>query len=180
MRFSCEWLLLSRLNDSQWLARDINLIARNISGCSFSLPIRWPSSVPQTTFSVDVLVQNWSDYLFYLGGYEVGRRWGVIAACGVFSIGVMLEAVSTTIAVFAVGRVVAGLGVGLTSCLVPMYQSECAPSVLKPFCLFEITPYSWRSKTLIFFIGNGSEALLWPVTNWHWLSVYFLLPWWFG
>lgn len=67
--------------------------------------------------------------LAYPFGDILGRRWGVIASCGVFCIGVALQTASTTIPIFALGRVFAGLGVGLTSCLVPMYQSECAPFV---------------------------------------------------
>ncbi|KAG0152433.1 hypothetical protein CROQUDRAFT_649835 [Cronartium quercuum f. sp. fusiforme G11] len=69
--------------------------------------------------------------LAYPFGDILGRRWGVIASCGVFCIGVILQTVSTTVPVFAVGRVFAGLGVGLTSCLVPMYQSECAPKWIR-------------------------------------------------
>lgn len=69
--------------------------------------------------------------LAYPFGDYLGRRWGVIASCGVFSIGVALQTASTTIPAFAVGRVFAGLGVGLTSCLVPLYQSECAPKWIR-------------------------------------------------
>ncbi|EGF99212.1 uncharacterized protein MELLADRAFT_50751 [Melampsora larici-populina 98AG31] len=64
-------------------------------------------------------------------GDLLGRRWGVIVSCGVFSIGVALQAASSSIPMFAVGRVFAGLGVGSTSCLVPMYQSECAPKWIR-------------------------------------------------
>lgn len=69
--------------------------------------------------------------LAYPFGDRLGRRWGVIAACGVFCVGVALQTASTTVPVFTVGRVFAGLGVGLTSCLVPMYQSECAPKWIR-------------------------------------------------
>jgi len=57
----------------------------------------------------------------------LGRRWGIIAACLVFSFGVALQTGATSIPLFVVGRIFAGLGVGLVSCLVPMYQSECSP-----------------------------------------------------
>ncbi|POW19047.1 hypothetical protein PSHT_05080 [Puccinia striiformis] len=69
--------------------------------------------------------------LAYPFGDRLGRRWGVIVACAIFSVGVALQTASTTIPVFAVGRVFAGLGVGMTSCLVPMYQSECAPKWIR-------------------------------------------------
>jgi len=69
--------------------------------------------------------------LAYPFGDRLGRRWGVIIACAIFCLGVALQTASTTIPVFAVGRVFAGLGVGMTSCLVPMYQSECAPKWIR-------------------------------------------------
>ncbi|CEQ42023.1 SPOSA6832_03794, partial [Sporobolomyces salmonicolor] len=67
----------------------------------------------------------------YPAGDALGRRWGIIAYLGLFCIGVALQTGSTEIATFAVGRVFAGLGVGGTSCLVPMYQAECAPKSIR-------------------------------------------------
>ncbi len=61
----------------------------------------------------------------------LGRKWGVIASCLVFSIGVALQTAATAIPLFVVGRVWAGLGVGLVSTLVPMYQSECSPKWIR-------------------------------------------------
>lgn len=63
-------------------------------------------------------------------GDILGRKWGLIAACAVFCVGVGLQ-LTTGIAVFVVGRVLAGLGVGMVSCLVPMYQSECSPKWIR-------------------------------------------------
>ena len=57
-------------------------------------------------------------------GDYIGRKWGVVVACLVFSIGVAFQTAATGIPLFIVGRVFAGAGVGLVSCLVPMYQSE--------------------------------------------------------
>lgn len=63
-------------------------------------------------------------------GDIVGRKWGIIASCAVFCLGVGLQ-LDTNWATFVVGRVIAGFGVGLVSCLVPMYQSECAPKSIR-------------------------------------------------
>ena len=52
-------------------------------------------------------------------------------ACLVFSIGVALQTAATAIPLFVVGRVWAGVGVGLVSTLVPMYQSECSPKWIR-------------------------------------------------
>jgi len=63
-------------------------------------------------------------------GDIVGRKWGIIMSCLVFCLGVGLQ-LDTKWATFIVGRVIAGFGVGLVSCLVPMYQSECAPKSIR-------------------------------------------------
>ncbi|KAH9978316.1 MFS monosaccharide transporter [Russula compacta] len=61
----------------------------------------------------------------------LGRKWGTVASCLVFSIGIALQTAATELALFVVGRVFAGLGVGLVSTLVPMYQSECSPKWIR-------------------------------------------------
>ncbi|KDQ19558.1 hypothetical protein BOTBODRAFT_28136 [Botryobasidium botryosum FD-172 SS1] len=61
----------------------------------------------------------------------LGRKLGIIVACLVFSVGVAMQTASTAVPLFVVGRVFAGLGVGMVSCLVPMYQSECAPKWIR-------------------------------------------------
>jgi SP family sugar:H+ symporter-like MFS transporter len=63
-------------------------------------------------------------------GDMVGRKWGLVSSCVIFSVGVGMQ-LSTIWAVFVLGRVIAGLGVGAVSCLVPMYQSECAPKAVR-------------------------------------------------
>jgi len=44
---------------------------------------------------------------------------------------VAFQVAATATPLFVVGRLVAGLGVGLVSCLVPMYQSECSPKWIR-------------------------------------------------
>ncbi len=52
----------------------------------------------------------------------IGRRLGIMISCIVFSIGVAMQAAATNTPLFVFGRVGAGLGVGLVSCMIPMYQ----------------------------------------------------------
>jgi len=47
-------------------------------------------------------------------GDVVGRKWGIVASCCIFSVGVGLQ-LDTHWSTFIVGRVVAGVGVGLVS-----------------------------------------------------------------
>lgn len=62
---------------------------------------------------------------------HLGRRWGIIAACAVFSSGVIMQTAASGVPLFTAGRVFAGVGVGMVSCLIPMYQSECAPKWIR-------------------------------------------------
>jgi MFS family permease len=62
---------------------------------------------------------------------HLGRRMGIIAACLVFCVGVAMQTAAVQIPLFVVGRVFAGLGVGMVSCLVPMYQAECSPKWIR-------------------------------------------------
>ncbi|GFF92665.1 probable glucose transporter rco-3, partial [Aspergillus udagawae] len=66
-------------------------------------------------------------------GDIIGRRWGLIASNGVFVLGVILQTIATSIPPFLAGRFFAGLGVGLISALVPLYQSETAPKWIRGF-----------------------------------------------
>ncbi|KAL2813036.1 general substrate transporter [Aspergillus cavernicola] len=66
-------------------------------------------------------------------GDLLGRRWGLIASNAVFVLGVVLQTIATSIPPFLAGRFFAGLGVGLISALVPLYQSETAPKWIRGF-----------------------------------------------
>ncbi|KOS44781.1 hypothetical protein ACN38_g4348 [Penicillium nordicum] len=61
----------------------------------------------------------------------VGRRWGMIVESVVFVFGVILQTISTSIPLFVAGRFFAGLGVGLLSATIPLYQSETAPKWIR-------------------------------------------------
>ena len=60
-----------------------------------------------------------------------GRRWSVVGAVVIFAVGVAMQAAATALLLFVVGRVFAGLGVGMVSMLIPMYQSECSPKWIR-------------------------------------------------
>lgn len=79
-------------------------------------------------------------------GDLVGRRWGLMVAAAVFTLGVGVSSLTRVIsvigadeqfqmatswAVFIVGRVVAGLGVGMISSLCPLYQGETSPKKIR-------------------------------------------------
>lgn len=58
---------------------------------------------------------------------SIGRKWTIVAACIVISIGVALQVASTGVGLLTGGRFIAGLGVGFESAIVILYMSEIAP-----------------------------------------------------
>ena len=62
---------------------------------------------------------------------QFGRRWAMIFNTGVFTFGVILQTAATAIPMFVAGRFFAGLGVGLLSATIPLYQSETAPKWIR-------------------------------------------------
>lgn len=63
-----------------------------------------------------------------LSADRFGRRMPIWAACIVFVIGTILQTAAFSLAQFAVGRFVVGLGVGSAAMVVPLYISELAPA----------------------------------------------------
>ena len=61
----------------------------------------------------------------------VGRRSTIIAGCGIFSLGVVLQVASTTVALLVPGRLIAGIGVGFVSAIIILYMSEVAPKAVR-------------------------------------------------
>ncbi|KAI0393418.1 putative transporter [Xylariaceae sp. FL0594] len=58
---------------------------------------------------------------------RIGRRAITIAACVLFSAGVVVQCAASTIPTLIVGRTVAGLGMGGVSAVLVLYMSEIAP-----------------------------------------------------
>ena len=62
----------------------------------------------------------------------LGRRYGLMASCAiVFNLGVILQTAATEQPMFIAGRFFAGLGVGLISAMIPLYQSETSPKWIR-------------------------------------------------
>ncbi|CAI7621966.1 unnamed protein product [Penicillium manginii] len=57
-----------------------------------------------------------------------GRRWPIWGSCVFFVIGTVLQTAAFSIAQFAAGRFVVGLGVGGAAMIVPLYIGELAPA----------------------------------------------------
>jgi len=91
----------------------------------------------------------------------LGRRYMIWLAMGLIIVGASLQTSAHTLAHLIVGRVITGLGTGIDSSTVPMYQSE-------------LSKREWRGRLVsweILFIGIGivivrtSFKLLQPNAN---------------
>ncbi|KAE8378743.1 hypothetical protein BDV26DRAFT_280885 [Aspergillus bertholletiae] len=84
-------------------------------------------------------------------GDLIGRRRTILYGSVVFFIGGALQTFANGLAMMMVGRIVAGLGVGALSTIVPVYQSEISP------------PHSRGKLACIEFTGNisGYAASVW-------------------
>ena len=65
------------------------------------------------------------------------------AACVVFVVGTVLQTAAYSVAQFAVGRFIVGLGVGSAAMVVPLYIGELAPAKYREsMCIATIaSPY---------------------------------------
>ncbi|CAG8015805.1 unnamed protein product [Penicillium nalgiovense] len=94
----------------------------------------WPD-VTSSESSMIVSLLSAGTFFGALGAAPIadkfGRRWGMIMKCFVFCFGVILQTIATSIPLFVAGRFFAGLGVGLLSATIPLYQSETAPKWIR-------------------------------------------------
>lgn len=61
----------------------------------------------------------------------LGRRQTLLISVGVFCVGAICQVCANAIPLMLVGRMLAGVGVGAISVLVPLYQSEMAPKWIR-------------------------------------------------
>jgi MFS transporter, SP family, sugar:H+ symporter len=107
-------------------------------------------------------------------GDFLGRKWALFASCWVFSVGVAMQTASTGIGLFTGGRVIAGLGVGLVSCLVPMYQAEAAPHHIRG-AIIGCYQFAVTVGILIASVVNNACQNIYSDSGWRWvISVQFL------
>ena len=62
---------------------------------------------------------------------KYSRKRAILFGCVVFLLGGLLQALARTLWVLFVGRAVGGWGVGMLSCLAPLYMSEISPKEIR-------------------------------------------------
>ncbi|KAK5723695.1 hypothetical protein LTR15_005394 [Elasticomyces elasticus] len=89
-----------------------------------------------TVSAVMVSSQNAGAFIAALSVFAIserfGRRYTIMAAMALFSIGVILQVIpSHSLACFYVGRVISGLGLGAGTAVSPSYNAEMAPKEIR-------------------------------------------------
>jgi MFS transporter, SP family, arabinose:H+ symporter len=93
----------------------------------------------QQKFNLDSVMTGWAVSCLMIGAIigagfagalsdRFGRKRMLILAAILFSVGSIGSAIPTTISQFVVARVVGGIGIGVSSTLVPLYIAEIAPA----------------------------------------------------
>ncbi len=101
---------------------------------------------------------------------SLGRRMAISVSALFCCVGNIIEISSeTSWAQFAVGRFVTGIGIGSLSVVVPMYQSESSPAILRgvlisTYQLF-ITLGIWTAEMINFGTHNMTSSASWRIPN---------------
>lgn len=72
---------------------------------------------------------------------DILRSSFALAFVQIFAVGVALQTAGENLGIFIAGRVIAGIGIGGTSALLPTYQSECAPRQIRGLL---VAAYQWN------------------------------------
>ena len=107
--------------------------------------------------------------------YKFGRRPCIILASGVFVIGSLSLSFATSFETLLVGRLVLGVGVGLTSMTVPMYIAEVAPSENRG-TLVTLNTLFLTGGQFVASLTSAGFATWMPVIGWRWMFGLGALP----
>ena len=136
-----ECILVTRVESDQALQAELNApqkaITCEVKGDGEDQHSRLPRCIPMDSLRYGLVTS-----IFTLGGLvgalaagalstRYGRLYTMRLASGFFTAGPLLEAFATNVPVFAIGRLLSGLGAGAAIVVVPMYISEIAPPTEK-------------------------------------------------
>ncbi|KKK12659.1 hypothetical protein AOCH_001357 [Aspergillus ochraceoroseus] len=103
--------------------------------------------------------------LTYALGHFWGRKWSLVIASAVFTLGAGLQLGtrgSTGLGIMYAGRVLSGLGTGVASNIIPIYLSELAPPAIRGR-LVGLYELGWQIGGLVgFWINYGIEKHMAP------------------
>lgn len=103
------------------------------------------SKVSSLTVGLEQLGSFIACFFIYSLTSLYGRKWCIIGSTAVFMVGVVIQVINThSLGAWYVGRIIAGLGIGGQSVVVPMYSAEMTPKEIRGRCgSFYQWLYTW-------------------------------------
>ncbi|ORY86956.1 putative MFS monosaccharide transporter [Protomyces lactucae-debilis] len=96
----------------------------------------------------------------WIADSKLGRKYTIMLACFIFCVGNVIQIACVQSWVqMAIGRLIAGLGVGQLSVLVPLYQSETAPKRIRGALVATYQLFITFGILVAYAINAGTETL---------------------
>ncbi|KAJ5985988.1 hypothetical protein N7499_007719 [Penicillium canescens] len=101
---------------------------------------------------------------------RIGRIWATRQLCIIWMIGIAIfMGNSGSLGAVYAGRFIAGLGVGQTVVVAPVYLAEIAPASIRGLCTCVFTGFVYLGIVLAYFANYGCELNLGDKTHNRWL-----------
>ncbi|KAJ5513766.1 Major facilitator superfamily domain general substrate transporter [Penicillium fimorum] len=101
---------------------------------------------------------------------RIGRIWATRQLCAIWIVGIAIfMGNSGSLGAVYAGRFIAGLGVGQTVVVAPVYLAEIAPASIRGLCTCVFTGFVYLGIVLAYFANYGCELNLGDTTHNRWL-----------
>ncbi|KAJ5835349.1 Major facilitator superfamily domain general substrate transporter [Penicillium robsamsonii] len=101
---------------------------------------------------------------------RIGRIWATRQLCVIWIVGIAIfMGNSGSLGAVYAGRFIAGLGVGQTVVVAPVYLAEIAPASIRGLCTCVFTGFVYLGIVLAYFANYGCELNLGDTTHNRWL-----------
>jgi len=108
---------------------------------------------------------------------HLSRKAAIQIACIIWTVGAIIQALSVNVPMLVVGRVIAGVCVGIASAIVPIYQAEIAPRYIRGRVV-SLQQWAITWGILIqFFVQYGCSFLCGGASDPNQCTLAFRIPW---
>lgn len=111
----------------------------------FNYSTKQESKVDSLTVGLEQLGSFVSCFIIYPLTNRYGRKYAIVGSTAVFMLGALIETINTrSLGAWYTARIIAGLGMGGLSVVVPMYSAEMTPKEIRGRCgSFYQWMYTW-------------------------------------
>lgn len=101
---------------------------------------------------------------------KIGRLWATRQLCIVWIVGIAIfMANGGNLGAIYAGRFIAGLGVGQTAVVGPVYLAEISPASIRGFCTCIFSGFVYLGILLAYFANYGASIHMGDKTHARWL-----------